>query len=149
MNVAERLASAGEDILKKRGPEFYDGLLGDAEVLAEKHVPEDLRGHAIDAVGILRDEKVKSAALNMTGHAFTTMVDLFAEDDAEQAKLLYMQTQATTQERIDFQNNLGDHSVQLYRKRQAEWAALEEAFKRIGKIALKALAALALGALGL
>lgn len=149
MSITDRLAAAGEDVLKKKGPEFYDGLLSDGTSLAEEHVPEELRGHALDGLEILRDEKVKGAALNLAGHGFARIVNAFAENDEELAKREYMATQASTQERIDFQNSAGDEAVLLFEKRQREWEALEEAFKRIGKLALKGLAALLTGALGL
>lgn len=151
-DILDKLHTAGDDLIDGKASDLIDDLLGDADGLAEKHLTgdlEELRGPAIDAIEILKDEKVKGAIANLTKVGLARVIGFFDAGDEAHAKRLYIATEATARERIDFQNASGDAAVLLFDKRQREWEAIEEALKRIGKVAVKALGKLVMGLIGL
>ncbi|HET99708.1 hypothetical protein LCGC14_0274150 [marine sediment metagenome] len=149
--LLDALHKAGDKVIDGKAPELIADLLVDGEALAEKHLTGDLeplRGPALDAIEVLKDDKVVSAVASLTKAGFARVIGLFESGDKHGARRVYMATEATAQERIDFQNASGDAAVLLFDKRAREWEALVEAFTRIGKIALKALGAVVLGLIG-
>ena len=143
--------TAGDKLVDGPGRELVADLLLDGAAATEK-LPEELREPAKVALLALGEPAIVDAAASMTKAAMGKVIGLFAsgsDEDKRDAQRIYMATEASTQERIDFQNASGDAAELLYAKRSAECDALVEVFQRIGKIALSALATLAMGALGL
>ena len=148
-DILDRIHAAGDDLIDDKMSGGIDDLLDEAEELAEKHLPADLVKSAAYAASMLKDPRVKGAAENLTKLGLARVAGLFEDDKVQEARRAYIMIEATTAERIAFQQQSGDAAVLLHAKRAAEWDALVEAFERIGKIALRALGKLALGMIGL
>jgi hypothetical protein len=155
MSVGEALITAintaGDKLVDGPGRDLVADLIEDGTAATAK-LPEELREPAKVALLALAEPAVIDATANITKVALGKVVGFFAsgsDEDLKDAERIYMATEAGTQERIDFQNASGDSAELLYAKRSAEWDALVEVFTRIGKVALSALATMALGALGL
>jgi len=150
--ILETINAAGDNLIDGKGIELLDGLLKDGEALAAEKLPPELQGVAIEGLAILGEDGVKTAAANLTKRGLATVIGLFGEggeEDKKDAHRIYIESEATAAERIEFQAASGDAAELLYAKRSAEWDALTEALERIGTVALKAIGSLVLGMIGL
>lgn len=152
--ILERLRAAGSRVIEDKWHGTITDLLAQGDDLAGEYLGpgtplEALHDPALEALAILGEPEVKQAALRLGQSGLAWVVGYLDDGDSQAGRLKYISTEATFEERRQFHRSETKGAFDATKEREESWDVLEAGLKRVGKVALKAIGVLLLGAIGL
>lgn len=155
-DLTEALRAHGERLITEKGREGFGKILDRSrrqlpEIAAavSKELPgtEEL---TIEAGTAVLDEvdKNKDKLLRLTKWGFAQIVGHLESGNEAEARRVYIATEATFTETIEFQYASGDHATVVQQEREAAWEEVKSFLLGLGEIALKFLGKAAIASLG-